>query len=176
GSQQKLALAIANTGTPTVVILINSRSLAIPELARKIPALLESWYPGQEGGHALAALLFGKESPSGKLPASLPTHSGQLPVYYSRRPRMGCYTDQKSAPLHPSRHGLTDTPFPYSNLHVPPPPSPQAGSQRSAGPGNSPDPQSAIRDPRSPSPLFQISLTLTNTGNRQATEVVQLYL
>jgi beta-glucosidase len=95
-------------------VLVNGRSLAIPKIARHAPAILEAWYPGQEGGHAIADILLGKVSPSGKLPSSIPHSAGQLPVHCARRPRMGWYIDAPSEPLYPFGHGLSYTTFEYS--------------------------------------------------------------
>ncbi|HZZ41803.1 MAG TPA: glycoside hydrolase family 3 C-terminal domain-containing protein [Tepidisphaeraceae bacterium] len=118
GSQEKLVLAVCATGTPTVVVLVNGRSLAMPKIVREAGAILEAWYPGQEGGHAIADLLFGKEVPSGKLAASIPYSAGQLPVYFARRPRMGWYIDEKSEPLYVFGFGLSYTTFEYTDLKI----------------------------------------------------------
>jgi beta-glucosidase len=151
GSQERLVLAVAATGTPTVVVLINGRSLAIPNIAKNVTALLEAWYPGQEGGHAIADILFGKANPSGKLPAAIPHSTGQLPVYYSRRPRMGWYIDEKSDPLFPFGFGLSYTRFAYGAVKV----SPERGSGNAA---------------------FTASVEVTNSGAVAGEEVVQLYI
>ncbi len=118
GAQQMLADAIIATGKPVVVVLINGRSLAIPKLVSDCTAMLEAWYPGEQGGHAIADVLFGKANPSGKLPVSIPHSAGQLPVYYNRRPRMGWYIDAPSEPLFPFGFGLSYTTFDYANLRV----------------------------------------------------------
>ncbi len=81
GRQEELVRALLATGKPVVLVLVNGRALAIPELARSVPAILEAWYPGQEGGTALAEVLFGDVNPSGRLPVTLPRSVGQLPVY-----------------------------------------------------------------------------------------------
>jgi beta-glucosidase len=151
GAQAQLVEAVLATGTPTVLVLINGRSLAIPKLIAKSQAVLEAWYPGQEGGHALADILLGKVNPSGKLPVSIPHSSGQLPVYYNRRPRMGWYIDEKSEPLFPFGYGLSYTTFEYSNLRI------------------SPDRGDANRE-------FTVTCDVRNTGSRAGDEVVQLYI
>ena len=87
GAQQALADAVIATGKAVVVVLVNGRSLAIPRLVKDCGAMLEAWYPGDQGGHAIADVLFGKVNPSGKLPVSIPYSASQLPVYYNRRPR-----------------------------------------------------------------------------------------
>jgi beta-glucosidase len=150
GSQNKLIDAIAALGKPTIVTLINGRALAIPKIVNQVPALLEAWYPGQEGGHAIADILFGKQNPSGKLPVSVPHSADQLPVYYNRRPRMGWYIDAKSEPLFPFGFGLSYTTFEYKNLKI----TPERGAE---------------------STQFTVSVDLANTGIRPGEEVVQLY-
>ena len=77
---------IAATGKPYVVVLMNGRPLTIPWLADNAPALLEAWYPGTEGGNAVADVLFGKVDPSGKLPMSFPRNVGQIPISYNELP------------------------------------------------------------------------------------------
>jgi beta-glucosidase len=150
GAQAQLVEAVLATGTPTVLVLVNGRSLAIPALIAKSQAVLEAWYPGQEGGHALADILRGKTNPSGKLPASIPHSAGQLPVYYNRRPRMGWYIDEKSEPLFPFGFGLSYTTFEYSNLKI----SPERGDANGE---------------------FTVTCDVKNTGPRAGDEVVQLY-
>src|SRR5581483_389277 len=111
GAQQALADAVIATGKPVVVVLINGRSLAIPKLVKDCSAMLEAWYPGDQGGHAIADILVGKANPSAKLPVSIPHSANQLPVYYNRRPRMGWYIDASSEPLFPFGFGLSYTTF-----------------------------------------------------------------
>jgi beta-glucosidase len=89
GVQQALVEAVVATGTPTVVALINGRPLAIPWIAEHVPAILEAWLPGEEGGHAVADVLFGDAPPGGKLPISFPRSVGQVPVYYGHKPSGG---------------------------------------------------------------------------------------
>jgi beta-glucosidase len=151
GAQAQLVEAVLATGTPTVLVLINGRSLAVPHLIGKSQAVLEAWYPGQEGGHAIADILLGRINPSGKLPVSIPHSSGQLPVYYNRRPRMGWYIDEKSEPLYPFGFGLSYTTFAYTNLRV------------------SPDRDNAHGE-------FTVTCDVRNTGARVGDEVVQLYI
>ncbi len=151
GSQEKLFSAVAATGRPTIVVLINGRSLAIPRVAKNATALLEAWYPGQEGGHAIADILFGKTNPSGKLPAAIPHSAGQLPIYYSRRPRMGWYIDEKSDPLYPFGFGLSYTTFGYGSAKI----TPERGTRATS---------------------FTASVEITNTGKIAGEEVVQLYV
>jgi beta-glucosidase len=86
GSQLQLIQQIAALHKPYVVVLMNGRPLTIPWLADNAPALLEAWYPGTEGGNAVADLLFGKVNPSGKLPMSFPQNVGQIPISYNELP------------------------------------------------------------------------------------------
>ena len=115
GHQNQLAEAIFALEKPTIVILLNGRPLSVPLLAEKADALIEGWYLGQETGGALADLLFGRASPGGKLPFSLPHSVGQLPVYYSRKPSAGRgYLLSTPEPLYPFGYGLSYTRFDIS--------------------------------------------------------------
>jgi beta-glucosidase len=152
GQQEELVGAVLDTGKPTVLVLINGRPPAIPELARRVPAILEGWYLGQEGGTAVAEVLFGDVSPSGKLPVSFPRSVGQLPLYYNRKPtaRRG-YLFASTEPLFPFGHGLSYTTFSYS--------------------------RPTIRPARiAPDGRAKVSVEVTNTGARAGDEVVQLYI
>jgi beta-glucosidase len=151
GAQDKLVREVIAVGKPTVLVLINGRSLAIPHLIDSVPAVLECWYPGQEGGHAIADVLFGGANPSGKLPVSIPYSSQQLPVYYNRRPRMGWYIDSRSEPMFPFGFGLSYTTFEYENLRV-------------------------MLDHGDPNQTFEVSIDVRNTGRHAGEEVVQLYV
>ncbi|HSQ58188.1 MAG TPA: glycoside hydrolase family 3 N-terminal domain-containing protein, partial [Gemmata sp.] len=86
GQQEELVKAVLDTGTPTVLVLINGRPPAIADLAERAPAILEGWYLGQEGGTAMAEVLFGDVNPGGKLPVSFPRSVGQLPIFYNHKP------------------------------------------------------------------------------------------
>ena len=156
GIQQKLLKAVYSTGTPTIAILINGRPLSIRWAADHIPALIEAWMCGEQGGNAIADVLFGDYNPSGKLPVTIPRHSGQLPAYYNYKPSKDSrikrgYIDMPGTPLYPFGHGLSYTDFEYSNLQISP-----AGTF--AG-GN-----------------IQVRADIKNTGKRAGTEVVQLYI
>ena len=122
GVQEDLVKAIYETGTPTIVVLINGRPLAINWIAEHIPAVLEAWLPGEEGGHAVADVLFGDYNPSGKLCVSIPKAVGQMPVHYHRTSissrRMYLEVDNK--PLYPFGYGLSYTQFAYRNLTIMP--------------------------------------------------------
>jgi len=158
GLQEELLEAVYSTGTPTIAILINGRALSIRWAAEKIPAIVEGWMCGEEGGNAIADVLFGDCNPGGRLPVTFPRHSGQLPVYYNYKPSKDYwinsvkrnYIDMSSSPLYPFGFGLSYTTFEYSNLQV---------------------------TPRETGPAGEISVTadVKNTGKREGSEVVQLY-
>jgi beta-glucosidase len=152
GQQEELVRAVLDTGKPTVLVLINGRPPAIPELAERVPAILEGWYLGQEGGTAVAEVLFGDVNPGGKLPASFPRSVGQLPVFYNRKPtaRRG-YLFESARPLFPFGHGLSYTTFACSAPTVSPARIPAGGRAT-------------------------VSVEVTNTGMRAGDEVVQLYI
>ncbi len=157
GVQTELVQAVVATGTPTVVVLINGRPLALSRLVDDVPALLEAWLPGEEGGHAIADVLFGRTSPAGRLPVTLPRAVGQLPLYYNhkpsgaRSPLHGDYVDLSTQPLFPFGHGLSYTHFEYKDL--------QLGARELPATGT-----------------LEISLEVTNVGKRAGEEVVQLYV
>jgi beta-glucosidase len=157
GAQQALVEAVIASGTPTLVVVIDGRPLALPWLAQHASALLHAWVPGEQGGNALADLLFGAVSPSARLPVSLPRSVGQVPVYYGHKPSggrsmfRGHYVDSPSTPLYAFGHGLSYTSFAYRDLLISP---------------------LAIE----PDGAVEISLQLQNTGARAGDEVVQLYV
>ncbi|RST30211.1 beta-glucosidase [Sphingomonas ginkgonis] len=152
GQQNDLARAVFALGKPTVVILLNGRPLAVNELAEKAPALLEGWYLGQETGHALTDVLFGRTNPGGKLPVSIARSVGQLPIFYNYKPsaRRG-YLFDTTAPLYPFGYGLSYTSF-------------RIGAPQLARP--------TIRA----SDNADVEVEVTNTGARTGDEVVQLYV
>jgi beta-glucosidase len=152
GQQTDLAKAIFALHKPTVVILLNGRPLAVNYLAGNAPALLEGWYLGQETGHGVADVLFGKVNPGGKLPVTIPRSVGQLPVFYDHKPtsRRG-YLFGTTEPLYPFGYGLSYTSFAISAPHVL---TPTIATNQQA----------------------QIAVDVTNTGKRAGDEVVQLYL
>ena len=128
GDQLALVQQIAATGKPYVVVLMNGRPLTIPWLADNAPALLEAWYPGTEGGDAVADALFGKIDPGGKLPMSFPRNVGQIPISYNELPTgrpadptnkyTSKYLDVDNTPQFPFGYGLSYTTFSLSNLHL----------------------------------------------------------
>lgn len=149
GVQQELVEQVIAVGKPTIVVLVNGRPLALPWLAQNADAILEAWLPGEEGGHAVADLLFGDYSPGGRLPVSIPKHVGQTPVNYNRRPisKNRNYLTMDSKPLYPFGYGLTYTTFSYSDLKV------------------------SFAEEE-----LLVSFKLKNTGQRAAHEVPQLYV
>jgi beta-glucosidase len=152
GQQEELVRAVLDTGKPTILVLINGRPPAIPELAERAPAILEGWYLGQEGGTTVAEVLFGDVNPSGKLPVSFPRGVGQLPLFYNRKPTaLRGYLFDSTRPLFPFGHGLSYTTFAYSAPTVAPARIPPDGRTTA-------------------------SVEVTNTGARAGDEVVQLYL
>jgi beta-glucosidase len=152
GQQQELLDAVSATGRPIVVLLLNGRPLAIEAMAATVPAILEGWYLGQEGGTAVGEVLFGDVNPSGKLPISIPRHVGQLPVHYGRKPTsFRDYLDRSRAPLFTFGHGLSYTTFEYAGLKVTP---------ARIGPGG----------------RATVTVDVTNAGKRAGDEVVQLYV
>jgi beta-glucosidase len=127
GNQQQLLEAVAATGKPVVLVLLNGRPLDIRWASEHVPAILEAWYPGTEGGNAIADVLFGDVNPGGKLPVSWPRIAGQEPLYYNHNlthepedePRFTSrYWDISSFPLYPFGYGLSYSHFAYSNLRL----------------------------------------------------------
>ena len=158
GVQEKLIEQVAATGVPTVVVLINGRVLALPRVLGRVPAVLESWIPGEEGGNAIADALFGAVNPSARLPVSLPRSVGQVPIYYNRKWSLeGAlifspdYSDSPASPLLPFGHGLSYTRFEYSDLQI--------------------TPESIEADQ-----WVDVHLNVKNVGERDGEEVVQLYV
>ncbi len=126
GVQEALANAVLAAGKPVALVLVNGRPYAIPELADGVNAVLEAWLPGEEGGRAVAEVLFGDVNPGGKLPITFPRSAGQLPLVYNaklsgkRSHWYGDYVDESVTPLFPFGHGLSYTKFEYSDLQVEP--------------------------------------------------------
>ena len=161
GQQLALVQAIAATGRPYVVVLMNGRPLTIGWLADNAPALLESWYPGTEGGDAVADVLFGTVNPGGKLPMSFPRNVGQIPITYNELPTgrpydannkyTSKYLDVLNTPQYSFGYGLSYTTFALSNLHL------SASSVARTG-------------------TLTVTADITNTGTRPGDDVVQLYI
>ena len=160
GVQERLVRDVCETGVPVVMVLLNGRPMSISWPAEHVPAIMEAWHPGVQGGNAVADLLFGDFNPSGRLPVTFPRTVGQVPIYYNHkntgRPATSLlytskYIDLPSTPLFPFGHGLSYTRFEYSNLTVSP--------KRIAPDGK-----------------VEISLDVKSVGDREGDEVVQLYL
>lgn len=150
--QNELAAAMFALGKPVVVVLINGAPLSIPEVAGKANALLEAWYPGQEGGTALADILFGDANPGGKLPLTIARSLSQLPLYYNQKPTAHRgYLFDTTEPLFPFGFGLSYTTFDISAPHL-------SATQVKAGDS------------------VTASVDVKNTGKVAGDEVVQLYL
>jgi beta-glucosidase len=152
GAQNDLVRAVVETGTPTVVLLINGRPLSINYIAEHVPAILEGWYLGQEGGTAAADVLFGDVNPGGKLPITFPHSVGDLPDFYNHKPSANrTYAFSTRKPLFPFGYGLSYTTFKFENLRVEPAQIQDGGTAK-------------------------VSVDVTNTGSREGDEVPQLYI
>jgi beta-glucosidase len=152
GVQENLVKALHELGKPVVVILVNGRPLSVEWINENCSAVIEAWLPGEEGGSAVAEVLFGDYNPSGRLPVSFPRNVGQIPVNYSRRPSsLRNYLSITSNPLFPFGHGLSYTRFEYSSLTINPEKVGQAGK-------------------------VMISFDVKNVGSQKGGEVVQLYI
>jgi beta-glucosidase len=160
GRQEELLKAVVALGKPVVLVLLNGRPLSIGWAAENVPAILEAWEPGSEGGHAVADLLFGDANPGGKLPVTFPRKGSHAPLYYARtlthspegspmyNPR---YWDGLPTPLYPFGFGLSYTTFTITNLKVSTP-------QVKVG------------------KTVTVTADVTNTGPVLGDEVVQLYI
>lgn len=161
GRQRELLERLVATGKPVVLVLIAGRPLELGPVVDRLAALLLAWYPGTEGGHALAEILFGDVNPSGKLPVSYPRTVGQVPLVYNRLPtgrptradnRFTLrYFDERVDPLYPFGFGLSYTRFAFSDLVLP-------------------------RDGLSQGDTLQVTATVRNAGDRAGRVAVQLYL
>ena len=156
GVQNELVEAIHKTGKPVIVVLINGRPLTINYIAENIPSILETWYLGMRSGDAIADAIFGDANPGGKLTVSFPRDVGQLPVTYLERPDFigsgkGLFKDADKSPLFPFGYGLSYTTFTYGT--------PQLESATISKDGST-----------------TVSIDVTNTGNREGDEVVQMYV
>ncbi len=122
GPQNKIIKALADSGLPVVVILMTGSAVTMENWFNQVPAILQVWYPGEEGGKAVADVLFGDYNPGGKLPITFPRHVGQMPLYYNPKPtgRGWDYVDMSGQPLFPFGHGLSYTQFEYRELKIEP--------------------------------------------------------
>ncbi len=164
GNQQALLKELKKTGKPIVLVLLSGRPNSIGWADDNVDAILEAWYPGTMGGHAVADVIFGDYNPSGKLPVTFPRNVGQVPIFYNMkntgRPYtadkqgqkyLSRYLDVPNSPLYPFGHGLSYTTFGYSPVKL---------DKASFRPGEN----------------LTASVTVTNTGKRAGEEVVQLYV
>jgi len=157
GRQLELLQAVVATGTPVVLLIMNGRPLDLRWAAENVPAILDIWYPGTQGGAAVADVIFGDVAPGGKLPFSWPRSVGQVPIIYSHMTSHAPadqgrrYWDEASTPLFPFGYGLSYSRFDYSDLTV-------------------------DRGRIGASQTVTVSVTVTNTGERAADEVAQLYI
>jgi beta-glucosidase len=162
GDQMALARAVIATGKPVAVVLMNGRPLAIEDLDREAPAILEAWYPGGRGGLAVARALFGLVEPTGRLPITFPRSVGQIPIYHDTRPTgrpagdtpkpyTSAYIDQAPTPLYPFGYGLG-----YTSFFMGPPRVDVASL--------------------SPAQTATVSVDVMNTGDREGAAMVQLYI
>jgi len=157
GRQLELLQAVVATGTPTVAVVMNGRPLDLTWAAEHVPAILDVWYPGSQGGAAVADLLFGDAVPGGKLPFTWPRSVGQVPIVYSHltshepENQGRRYWDEPSTPLFPFGHGLSYARFSYADVAV--------------------DQESVSRDG-----AVTVSVVVRNESTRDGEEVVQLYL
>lgn len=157
GDEERLLEAVAATGKPVVLVLLNGRPLDIRWASAHIPAILDVWYPGTQGGNAVANLLFGNAVPGGKLPFTWPRDAGQIPIYYAHNTTQAPenqgkrYWDEESTPLYPFGYGLSYSRFNFSNLKL-------SRSEIKRG------------------ETIDVSVDLENTGASSADEVAQLYI
>jgi beta-glucosidase len=157
GKEPQLLDAIAATGKPIVLVLINGRPLNITWASAHVPAILDAWYPGTQGGNAIANVLFGDVVPGGKLPVAWPRNVGQIPMNYAHNTTFQPeeqgrrYWDEESTPLYPFGYGLSYSTFRFSNIRIS---------------------QSSIRVGQS----LDVTADVENTGDTTADEVAQLYI
>lgn len=161
GRQLALLKAVKATGTPMVVVLVSGRAMALPWLHAHADALLDAWIPGEQGGPAVARVLFGQAEPGGRLPVTFPRDLGQVPLFYSHRATgrpfdptdsyTTHYVDVANSPQYPFGYGLSYTAFRFGKVHLD---------------------HAVMRG----GDAVQASVKLTNTGSRAGTEVVQLYV
>lgn len=149
GKQEELISAVAKTDKPLIIIYIEGRPLLMNRSSEVANALLTAWYPGEQGGQAIASIIFGEANPSGRLPVSIPRSTGQLPIYYSQG-KLKDYVDESSTPLYPFGYGLSYTKFDYSDLTI----TPCTEKSDSA----------------------TVAVTVSNSGQRDGKEVVQMYI
>ena len=152
GAQEQLVEAVVATGKPIIVLLVNGRPLSINYIAQHVPAILEGWYLGEQGGAAAASVIFGDVNPGGKLPITFPQSVGQLPDFYNYKPsRNRGYLQNGRAPLFPFGYGLSYTTFKFENLRV--------------------EPQTILTGGTA-----KVFVDVTNTGTREGDEVAEMFI
>jgi beta-glucosidase len=153
GRQEELIESIAATGTPVAVVIVGGSAVTMSRWIDKAPGILAVWYPGEEGGHAVAEVLFGDYNPAGRLPITFPVLEGQLPLVYNHKPtgRGDDYIHHTGQPLFPFGYGLSYTGFRYAGIRL-------------------------SADTIAPGDAAFVSVKVTNTGKNAGDEVVQLYL
>lgn len=153
GTQELLVKEIHKTGVPTIVVLVGGRPLSVNWIAQNVPALVQAWEPGSFAGTAVANILMGKVNPSAKLPISIPRHAGQIQMIYNHKPSQYFhkYKDGPSTPLYAFGYGLSYTQFEIT--------APQTNKKQ-------------LKDTES----VTVKVQVTNVGEREGTEVVQLYI
>jgi len=153
GRQEELIRAVAATGKPVVVVLVGGSGITMSSWIDRVGGVVDAWYAGEQGGNAVADVLFGDANPAGRLPITFPMDEGQLPLYYNHKPtgRGDDYVDLTGMPLFPFGFGLSYTTFEYANLAIEPAAIDAAGSAT-------------------------VRCTVKNTGARAGDEVVQLYV
>ncbi|HVU56799.1 MAG TPA: glycoside hydrolase family 3 C-terminal domain-containing protein [Puia sp.] len=153
GDQETLIQAVAATGKPLVVLLVGGSAITMSNWIDKAPAIGAVWYPGEEGGHAVADVLFGDYNPAGRLPITYPVHEAQLPLVYNHKPtgRGDDYNNLSGMPLFPFGFGLSYTQFAYSDLSF---------DRATIAAGDS----------------TRVSFVVKNVGDKEGDEVVQLYI
>ena len=153
GHQEELIERVAATGKPVIVVLIGGSAITMSRWLGRVAAVVDAWYPGEEGGHAVADVLFGDYNPGGRLPVTFPVAEGQLPLFYNHKPtgRGDDYLDLTGQPLFPFGFGLSYSTFEYSALTIEPATVSLNGT--------------AV-----------VTCVVRNAGTREGDEVVQLYL
>lgn len=153
GLQEELILAACQTGKPVIVLTVGGSAITMEKWQSKVQAILHLWYPGEQGGLAVARTLFGQNNPSGRLPITFPKHEGQLPLYYNHKPtgRGDDYVHLSGKPNFPFGYGLSYTHFSYGQLKIS---------------------KKTFRKNQT----TKISCQVTNSGKKAGSEVVQLYI
>lgn len=153
GLQNELIQKVAASGKPTLLVLVNGRPLGVEWASDNLPAIIEAWEPGMYGGQAVAEIIFGEVNPSAKLAVTIPRSVGQTQMIYNHKPSQYFhpYATTPSTPLYPFGHGLSYTTFAYEGVRL--------DKQRIQ-----------------PTEAVKVSFTVTNTGDREGVEIVQMYI